>query len=85
MIQDILPKIFNNQYIVKEAKDNDFIVQFENNAILLNTDNSFIKYSQIKDKELKLYYLFSIDNQNVFLTNSIKKSDFKKVEIRELI
>ncbi|NLP22453.1 MAG: NAD(+) diphosphatase [Erysipelotrichaceae bacterium] len=84
MIQDILPKIFNNQYIVKEAKDNDFIVQFENNAILLNTDNSFIKYSQIKDKELKLYYLFSIDNQNVFLTNSIKKSDFKKVEIREL-
>ncbi len=84
MIQDIYPKIFNNQYIVKEVKDNDFIIQFDQDKIILNLDKSFITYNQIENNDINLYYLFSIDNQNVYLTTSLVIEEYLKMNVKLL-
>ena len=70
MIQDIYPKIFNNQYIVKEVKDNDFIIQFDQDKIILNLDKSFITYNQIENNDINLYYLFSYLNVQTLSTHN---------------
>ncbi|NLC96494.1 MAG: NAD(+) diphosphatase [Erysipelotrichaceae bacterium] len=83
MIQDIYPKKFKNEYIVQKPKDNDFIIQFDNNCILLNKDNSFVKYHQIKE-DINLYYCFSIDNDSVFLTTDLNSSLYCRLNVKEL-
>jgi NAD+ diphosphatase len=72
MINEIAPHIFNNTFEgSREVKEDDFILCYRENLILLKDsgDQSEIPiYQDIKDiSELNLRYLFCLNSNNCFL------------------
>lgn len=70
MIQEIHPNIFKNEYTEKQPTDDDFILCYKKNTILLNNINGEIKYPQFryfKAIEATYVYLFKIDEKEFFL------------------
>lgn len=70
MIQDITPKIYHNEYKDITPDENDFILVFHKNTVLVRFKEGRLRYPLLK--ELESYpctycYLFSIDNYKYFL------------------
>ena len=66
MIQDIFPHIYHNEYHSHAPKDNDIILVFDGNEVLLKTDDktmfSFAEIKeQVKCETAEYRYLFEID------------------------
>lgn len=79
MIQDIEPYKYDNTFYQKEPNDDDFILIFENDKVILKkySDNIQIpRYSDIKEDISggEIIYLFSIEGNNFFLGLSNKVS-----------
>ena len=72
MIQDIYPKIYHNEYHDVNPTENDFILVFHKNTVLLRFQNGKLRYPTLKemtDLPCSYYYLFSIDNYKYFLAH----------------
>lgn len=77
MIQDIEPRIFNNNFENKTAKPEDLFLSYEGDSILLREDKSKLWYPSFADFEEAGYphlrdnaqYLFSIDDINYYLVD----------------
>lgn len=79
MIQDIEPYKYDNTFYQKEPNDDDFILIFENDKVILKkySDNIEIpRYSDIKEDISggEIIYLFSIEGNDFFLGLSNKVS-----------
>ena len=66
MIQDIFPHIYHNEYHPHAPKDNDIVLVFDGNEVLLKTDEkkmfSFAEIKEQVESETAEYcYLFEID------------------------
>lgn len=80
MIQDIEPHEFHNEYEEKNITDNDYVVMFKGNKVILNNNEQdvFLKYSDVKkdlNEKSDIVYLFSIDEMNFFLILNEDKFD----------
>ncbi|NBJ91106.1 NAD(+) diphosphatase [Parablautia muri] len=70
MIQDIYPKIYHNEYHDIKPTENDFILIFHKNMVLLRFKDVKLRYPTLKEiagLPYTYYYLFSIDNYKYFL------------------
>lgn len=70
MIQDIYPRIYHNEYHETVPADNDLVLVFRKDQVLLRYEDEKIRYP--KKSELTGYpcaytYLFSIDDAHYFL------------------
>lgn len=84
MIQDISPKVFNNSYVKTKPKDNDIIIMFLNDSIYLNHDKSFVRYSELSDKSIDLYFCFSVDEDSVYITSDLNQNSYLAVHTKEI-
>ncbi|MCQ2516870.1 MAG: NUDIX domain-containing protein [Saccharofermentans sp.] len=89
MIQDIYPHIFNNTYIPGlESNDESLIIHFDGNGSILCKDEGkpFPRLFEFDNKPQKLTYLFSMDDDCVFLAEDEvvdKPSDSGYMRIRD--
>ncbi len=75
MIQDIEPKIFNNQFKNRRARAGDFFLSYNGDTVLVKEDKDKLWYPSFLDFE-KFFpelintsqFLFTIDNINYYLT-----------------
>lgn len=73
MIQDIYPRIYHNEYRDTKPAENDFILIFHKNTVLVRFQDEKLRYPTLKetcDFFCEYYYLFSIDQYNYFLAKS---------------
>lgn len=85
MIQDITPHIFNNEYLPKKIMENDYLLIFNEKAILIGQQGKEIEFPKLKDMdenyshvEENSIFLFSIDKIGFFLITNINfKEDTK--------
>lgn len=89
MIQDIYPKIYHNEYQDMTPEENDFILVFHRNTVLVRFQEEKLRYPVLKEMRgiaCDYYYLFSIDNYKYFLAVSkespILLKDFHYEEVR---
>lgn len=76
MIQDIYPKIYHNEYQDTKPTEDDFILVFHKNEVLLRFQNEKLRYPTLKEMNglpCDYYYLFSIDNYKYFLAYPAKE------------
>ncbi len=85
MIQDIAPHRFNNQYMNKNEKDDDIVLAFNENGILINEGLERVFPSvhiyRKKYSDEKLIYLFSIDETSYYMSPislDISLDDYKE-------
>jgi len=77
MLHDIDPHVFNNSYtLVDEIGENDYILCFHENKILLKKEGDTIVIPKKKDLERKIeekkaIYLFAINSCNCFLIDEL--------------
>ena len=74
MIQDILPKKFNNSYKNEGPDYNNIIFCFYKEKVLLKIEEKennihFPIYREMTEREEEMQYLFSIDEQKFFLAD----------------
>lgn len=70
MIHEIKPKKYNNQFRNRKASSDDYVMCFKDNKVVLKLDMTFFR---VKDEEFTdLQFLFSIDNEDFFLTKDVK-------------
>ncbi len=77
MIQDIEPRIFNNNFKNKTAKPQDLFLAYEGDSVLVREDKSKLWYPSFADFAEMGYthlinnaqFLFSIDDINYYLTD----------------
>ncbi len=74
MIQDIEPRIFNNNYQNKKAEPRDLFLSYQGDAVLIKEEKDKLWYPSFSDFETEFphlidqaQYLFSIDDINYFL------------------
>lgn len=70
MIQDIYPKTYHNEYHDIAPSENDFILIFYKNTVMVRFQNEKLRYPTLKELisfNLTCYYLFSIDEYKYFL------------------
>lgn len=70
MLQDIYPKIYHNEYQDMKPEENDFILIFHKNTVLLRFQEEKLRYPTLKEMggfPCDYYYLFSIDDYKYFL------------------
>lgn len=70
MIQDILPKIYHNEYQDIKPGENDFILVFHKNTVLVRYQDGKLRYptlAEMSNVTCEYYYLFSIDDYKYFL------------------
>lgn len=70
MIQDIYPKIYHNEYQNAKPEENDLILVFHKNTVLVRFQDEKLRYPTLKEMDSYLWdyhYLFSIDNYKYFL------------------
>lgn len=82
MLQDIYPKIYHNEYQDMKPEENDFILIFHKNTVLLRFQEEKLRYPTLKEMggfPCDYYYLFSIDNYKYFL--ACPKSDSEEPAI----
>jgi NAD+ diphosphatase len=89
MIQNILPKKFNNSYGLHEAESADFVMIFKNNQVLVKKENGKVCLPHFKDLEkydIDVYqnqqYLFAVDDEKFFLADDIDLSFVDNVKWR---
>lgn len=80
MIQEIAPHKFDNEYKKRDPKEDDIVVFFEKNEILLK-NGTFFTYADLtpplkKDKS-QFLYLFQVDDTAFYY---LKKADLYEVE-----
>ncbi len=75
MIQDIEPRIFNNNFKLKTAQPQDLFLSYDGDAVLICEGKETLWYPSFSDFEAthphlidSARYLFSIDEHNYFLT-----------------
>lgn len=76
MIQDIYPKIYHNEYQDTKPTEDDFILVFHKNTVLLRFQNKKLRYPTLKEMSefpCDYHYLFSIDNYKYFLAYPAKE------------
>ena len=74
MIQDISPHIYHNEYKNLSPKDQDFILIFQGNTVLVRFQDDKLRYptfSEVRNFSLGYHYLFSIDEYRYFLAYSL--------------
>lgn len=77
MINEIYPHIYNNEYKNIEPKNDDILLIYNNDNILLKEDNFNIEFPKFTDiKNGKYIFLFSIDESNYFLYNDKSVEEF---------
>ncbi len=64
MIQDIYPHTFDNQFILREPKENDIVFFFEKRNVYMNDNHQFPTYHQV---DVEVQYLFEIDQKHYYL------------------
>ncbi len=88
MIQDIAPHILHNQYRDIQPHDNDSVFCFFNEKLLLKQEGNTVMFPEVSDlKSCKeeLIYLFSIDEEHLFLCMEeteipgFEYEDFRKI------
>jgi len=74
MIQDIEPKIFNNNFKNKQAERQDLFLSYEGDTVLVREDKDKLWYPSFSDFEAKhshlidnAQFLFTIDDINYYL------------------
>lgn len=70
MIQDIYPRTYHNEYQNAKPAEDDFILIFHKNTILVRFQNEKLRYPTLKEIRTfpcEYYYLFSIDQYKYFL------------------
>ena len=70
MIQDIYPHIYHNEYKDIEPAENDFILIFQKNKVLVRFQGGKLRYptfSEMHEYTCCYHYLFSIDRYPYFL------------------
>lgn len=70
MIQDIFPRVYHNEYRDVKPAENDFILVFHKNTVLIRFQDEKLRYPTLKeltDFSCEYYYLFSIDDYKYFL------------------
>lgn len=70
MIQDIFPKVYHNEYQDLAPDENDFILIFHKNTVLVRFQDEKLRYPALKELagfSLSYHYLFSIDDYKYFL------------------
>ncbi len=81
MIQDILPRSFDNSYDTEAVpNDEDYVLMYENGEIVLkNEEYEYFRYSDTKNLtgDINYRYLFKIDNDRFFLANGADISGYK--------
>lgn len=73
MIQDIFPKVYHNEYKNIEPAENDFILVFHKNTVLIRYQDEKLRYPTFREMAefpCRYHYLFSIDNYKYFLARS---------------
>lgn len=72
MIHDISPKIFNNHYTGKSPEKASYIIFIREKSVLLKKQNGEISYPVFEEisEKIKTIYLFSIDNEDFFLSET---------------
>lgn len=79
MIQDILPRRYNNTYNETPVQENSNIMLFRDKMVLVKKeDNKLVYpgYSQVKEQLKGVRYLFAIDGETYFLGNG---ADFMEI------
>lgn len=72
MIQDIFPRIYHNEYQDMKPEENDFILVFHKNTVLVRFQDGKLRYPTLKEMvsfSCEYYYLFSIDDYKYFLAH----------------
>jgi len=76
MIQDIEPRIFDNNYKVKKAESGDLFLSYDGDKVLVREDKDKLWYPSFSDFEAghphlmeNATFLFSIDDINYYLTD----------------
>ena len=70
MIQDIYPRIYHNEYHDVAPSENDFVLVFHKNTVLIRYQNQKLRYPSFRELagfDPDYHYLFSIDNYKYFL------------------
>ena len=70
MIQDIYPRTYHNEYHDVSPAENDFVLVFHKNTVLVRFQEDRLRYPVFKELaafHVVPYYLFSIDNYKYFL------------------
>ena len=87
MIQDIEPHKYDSTYVKLEVRNDDYILIFKENNVLLRTDGSEKRlpmYKEVKGLVDNLIYMFAIDEKKFFLAlNSYVRES--KIFIKENI
>ncbi len=83
MIQDIKDHKYDLYFKNLKPNENDIILCYKKNKILLNEDESFIKYSDVLNKNV--IYGFMVDEKPYFiLLDDISKEEFDVAIFREI-
>lgn len=84
MIQNIEPKIFNNQYQNRKAEPQDLFLVYDADTVLVREDKEKLWYPSFADFEAEYphlkdgaLFLFSIDDINYFL---VEKKEFDSID-----
>jgi NAD+ diphosphatase len=81
MIHEVFPHSFNNNYIAnKNIEENDFVLHFTGNSMLLKTDSDELKIPQKKDfpvisDKIEKTFLFTLNDVSCFLIHDELKTD----------
>lgn len=87
MIQDILPRVYYNEYKNISPGGDSFAIIIEDGKVLLGRDEEGYKFpvcNEVLMKRGKWIYLFAIDNKNFFLLQTkedIKVTDYEYVDL----
>jgi len=88
MISDIFPHRFNNHYQPgKQLEENDFVLHFKGNSLLLKTDGDQLQIPRKKDfSEIKAeaFFLFTLDEKACFLVNGELGINNKSLDYRDI-
>lgn len=82
MIQEIAPHKFDNEYKARPPKDEDIVVLFEDNEILLK-ENQFFTYADLNEglkKEINHFqYLFQMDDLAFFYLKTVETEQIEQL------
>ena len=67
MIQDIYPHIFHNEFDSPQMKDDDIILDFKNNQVLMRTEDTFFTAADVQCADP--VFLFRIDERNFYFSS----------------
>lgn len=91
MIQDIAPHRLDNQYYKKTPTEKSVVIYFEKNKVLLKRDDRMIHFPTFsecagdnKDIFKTCIYLFSIDEDDFYLAESLDYSQMQDYEMTDI-